>query len=190
MIIYWNNDGILNANYPIVDYGYWRSIKEYYNDSDICNILDYLLKNLDCTKEYTSGRPLMTTYPTYNNRISEYIYYISKLVNQFLYNEYIDKLAKRHYDNIEFELANPYKSKEKNKRNTKKKSAPNKFIKQNTIDLFTGENVYVYENFKTKEVIKSNNPDLLNELNSVKKKKETKIVGVPLSAMTFNFKNK
>ena len=92
-----------------------------------------------------------------------------------------------------FEIENPYKQKiQNNKTKTKtKKTIPNKFVKAVTKDLFTGEDIYVYENLKTGEIIKSKNPNLLDELNAPKEKeKKTKVksISVSLDAMTFSFK--
>ena len=120
-------------------------------------------------------------------------FYVNKITNQFIYNEYIDKLIKRHIDNIVFEHDNPYIVNTKpNKK--KKKSPPNKFVKYTTKDMFTNKSKYVYCNYKTDEQIESDNPDLLDKLNSkINKRKQNnkrKQIGVPLSAMTFNFKKK
>ena len=66
----------------------------------------------------------------------------------------------------------------------------NKFIKYTTKDIFTEKETYIYENLRTLEKINSNNPNLLEELNTPKKKKikKKKEVGVPISSMTFSFK--
>ena len=180
-----------------LDYYKFKHLKEYSNDDDIINILEDIINSLDCTIEYDCGRKCMTTYPIYNNYISEYFYYVIKLVNQYLYNNYIDKLIKRHIDNVIFEYKHPYIISTKNvKTKTKKnKRPPNKFVKQVTHDLFTGKEVYTYFNPRTKESINSNNPNLLDELNASKKKERKKSikikeVGVPISAMTFSFKKK
>ena len=182
----------LNINYPDVDYGYFKNLNIYHNDDDLCKILNNILYDLNCTREISCGRVLMTHYPMYNIRLSNYYYYLLRLDNQILYNTYIDKLIKRHLDNIIFEYEHPYiKSNiDKPKNKPSKKQIPNKFIKQVTTDLFTGETIYIYENFKTGEVIESKNPNLLDELNASKKKerpKKVKYVGVPLDAMTFSF---
>lgn len=183
----------LEVQYPIIDYGKFKRLHEYNSDSDLIKILDNILKDLDCTKEYNGVRFRTTTYPIYSMFLSDYYFYVNKIVNQFIYNEYIDKLIKRHIDNIVFEYDNPYIVNTKNNKK-KKKSPPNKFVKYTTKDMFTNKSKYVYYNYKTDEQIESDNPDLLSKLNSkISKRKQTskrKQIGVPLNAMTFNFKKK
>ena len=65
---------------------------------------------------------------------------------------------------------------------TRKKK--NKYVKLTTVDMFTGEKVYYYENISTREFIKSSNPNLLHELENTIRNT------VPIEAMTFNFKIK
>lgn len=178
--------------YPDIDYGYYKNIKEYYNDKDLCNILDDIITDLDCTREIPCGRILMTHYPMYQIRLNNYYFYLVKLQNQIIYNKYLDKLIDKHIDNLIFEYYNPIKqiitkaSTKIKKKNTK----PNKFIKQVTNDLYTGEEIYIYENIKTGEIIESKNPNLLDELNAPKKKeKSNKVKTKPtsLDSMTFSF---
>lgn len=183
----------LEVQYPIIDYGKFKRLHEYNSDSDLIKILDNILKDLDCIKEYNGIRFRTTTYPIYSMFLSDYYFYVNKIVNQFIYNEYIDKLIKRHIDNIVFEHDNPYIANTKTNKK-KKKSPPNKFVKYTTKDMFTNKSKYVYCNYKTDEQVESDNPDLLDKLNSkVSKRKQTnkrKQIGVPLTAMTFNFKKK
>lgn len=183
----------LEVQYPIIDYGKFKRLHDYNNDNDLIKILDNILKDLDCTKEYNGVRFRTTTYPIYSMFLSDYYFYVNKITNQFIYNEYIDKLIKRHIDNIVFEYNNPYIVNTKNNKK-KKKSPPNKFVKYTTKDMFTNKSKYVYCNYKTDEQIESDNPDLLDKLNSkISKRKQNnkrKQIGVPLSAMTFNFKKK
>ena len=198
MIVIWtdvNDDKTINVNIdiPNINYFDWQRFTDCRTDEDIIVVLNDYLKKLDCTIEYSSGRPMMTTHPMYETYKGMFYYYLLKLNNQLLYNHYINKLCQREYNNIIFELENPYKVKqEKSKTKTKtKKTIPNKFVKAVTKDLFTGEEVYVYENLKTGEIIKSKNPDLLNELNAPKKKEKkqkTKVASVAFEAMTFSFK--
>lgn len=183
----------LEVQYPIIDYGKFKRLHEYNSDSDLIKILDNILKDLDCTKEYNGIRFRTTSYPIYSMFLSDYYFYINKITNQFIYNKYIDKLIKRHIDNIVFEYDNPYIVNTKTNKK-KKKSPPNKFVKYTTKDMFTNKSKYVYCNYKTDEQIESDNPDLLSKLNSkVSKRKQNnkrKQIGVPLNAMTFNFKKK
>lgn len=198
MIVIWtdvDDDKTINVNIdiPNINYFDWQRFTDCRTDEDIIVVLNDYLKKLDCTIEYSSGRPMMTTYPMYETYKGMFYYYLLKLNNQLLYNHYINKLCQREYNNIIFELENPYRVKqEKSKIKTKtKKTIPNRFVKAVTKDLFTGEEVYVYENLKTGEIIKSKNPDLLNELNSPKKKEKKqkpKVASVAFEAMTFSFK--
>lgn len=179
------------------DYFDFKNGTDYKNDTDISNILDNILKDLDCTVEYSCGRLISVSSAKYKKYISTYYKYILKFNNQFLYNEYIDKLIQRHIDNIIFEYNNPYGATNKKTTNVKKKKQlpPNIYIRYVTTDLFTGETVYKYSNLRTGDEITSSNPNLLDVLNTTKKKERKKpinsrVVGVSMDAMTFNFKIK
>lgn len=192
-----NQQENLNLDYPTIDYMTFKRINDYNSDFDLIKILNNILKDLDCTIEYDCGRTMVTTYPIYSMTLSEYYFYLSRLTNQFVYNKYIDKVIKRHIDNLIFEYENPYIPPIKKKKSTikKKKLPPNKFVKYVTNDLFTNEEKYIYINHRTNQEIKSTNPNMLDELNAPKKKERKKSikikqVGVPMSAMTFNFKKK
>ncbi len=191
------SDDVLNIDYPDIDYMEFKRTHEYDTDDDICKILDNLIKDLNCTIEYSCGRPMMTTNFNYKACMSDYYRYLLKLTNQLLYNEYIDKLIQRHIDNIIFEYEHPYIPPTKNKKENKKKKKlpPNVYVRYVTHDMFTGEVVYQYINARTGDEVSSSNPDLLAELNAPKKKERKKSIkiksaGVPISAMTFSFKKK
>ena len=185
-----NNYNILKLEYPNVDYEFWKRTKEFKNDIDLCKILDDILKNIDCRKEFNGCRMCMTTYPMYKIIISKYYYYLIKINNQELYNKYLDKLINLHNINVIFEYCNPIK-KETKEIKTKSKLPPNKYYRYLTHDLFTNEEIYLYINPRTNHEVRSNNPNLLEELNSKKKKvKQTKVANIPLTAMTFSFKKK
>lgn len=192
-----NQNDFLDVIYPEIDYFEFKSIHDCHNDNDLSKVLDELLEKLNCTIEYNGSRLRMTSYSNYKVSISFYYFYLIKLTNQILYNKYIDKLIQRHIDNIIFEYEHPYIPKTNKKRNvSKKKNVPaNKFIKLTTHNLFTNEKVYEYYNPRTKETIKSNNPNLLDELNASKKKERKKSIkvkqsSIPISNMTFSFKKK
>lgn len=194
----------LEINIPDLDYFNWKRSIDYKNDNDIINILEDMIKTLDCTKVYNNMRICTTTFPIYKINVANYYRYLIKLNNYILYNVYLDKLLKRHIDNIIFEHENPYYI--VNDKKSKKNTVPNKFFRGISRDLFTNELHYIYTNPKTNERIISANPNLLEELNAPKKKEKTKTktkinkskiksfikfeTGVPLSAMTFNFKKK
>lgn len=183
-----NNKDILKIEYPDINYNTWKRTKEYNNDYDLCKILDSFLKDIDCTREFNGCRLCMTTYPIYKMIMSKYYYYLIKINNQFIYNKYLDKLINLHNYNIIYEYTNPINIKNKIEKKNKKQP-PNKYYKYITHDLFTNEEIYLYINPKTNHEVRSTNPNLLEELNSPKKKiKQTKIDSIPLSAMTFSFK--
>ena len=184
-------DITIEVDISIKDYSSWRSIVNKYNTYDDAIFIRYL-NDLDCTKEYDFGRPMMLSNSRYKDIINEYFYFLIKLDNLILYNFYVDALIKRHLDNIDFETNNPYikpEDKKVVKSKSKKKSIPNVYIRQETTDLFTGETKYIYENLKTKDSFTSSDPNLLEELNAKKKKvKSKKTSTVALTSMTFSFK--
>lgn len=82
----------IKIEYPNIEYNDWKRTKEFNTDNDICNILDKILTNLNCKRVYEGKRVIMTTYPVYQMFINEYYYYLIKMANQFIYNQYFDKL--------------------------------------------------------------------------------------------------
>lgn len=191
-----NDDDKIILKYPQIDYFTFKQIKNYNNDNDIIIILNNILKDLDCTIEYPCGRLHSINYPNYNYNLSRYYFYIIKLTNQFIYNKYINKLIELHINNIIYEFKNPIINKQKDKSKCKSKKIINKFIKAKTYDLFTNKEIYVYINNYTKEEIKSEDPNLLEKLNSKHKNNKNNRnnkhkTGVPIEYMTFSFnKNK
>lgn len=198
MTVKWINpftltDDILHIDRPNVNALYWYSSINCKTDKDIVKVLDDILTKLDCTKEYECGRPMMTTLFNYTNTMSDYYYYLLKLVNYITYNTYLDKLIQRHIDNIIFEYEHPYAPKQvgKKKRNSKKRTIKNEFVRHKTFDLFTGVEKFIYTNNKTGEEVESSNPNLLKELNTKKKKTKSKREHiVPMKFMTFSFDKK
>lgn len=182
----------LKLEYPNIDYCNWKRLIDYNSDADICKILDNKLQNLDCTKKY-NGKLIRTINDgIYSIILNEYFYYLVKLTNQFIYNEYFDKLINNHINNVIFnikESINDNNTKVKYKKNNKIK-IPNKFIKYTSRDLFTQKDTYIYENPKTGEKIFSNNPNLLDELNNKSKKKKDKSNVVSMNNLFFDFKKK
>ena len=198
MTVKWINpftltEDILHINRPNVDTLYWYNSVNCKTDKDIVKVLNNILIKLDCTKEYECGRPMMTTFFNYTNTMNDYYYYLLKLVNYITYNIYLDKLIQRHIDNVIFEYEHPYAPKQvgKKKRNSKKRTIKNEFVRYKTFDLFTGTEKYIYNNDKTGEEVESNNPNLLKELNAKKKKTKPKREHiVPMKFMTFSFDKK
>lgn len=191
------NKDYIKLKYPNVDYFKFKHTREYKTDNDLINILKDILKDLNCTIEYKEFRLKATFTPIYDMQLSEYYFYLIRINNQFLYNKYLDKLIKRHIDNIVFEYKNPYYTPRNKSKSSRKKEKDKKgdYIRYTTRDVFTNKETYIYYNTKTKEEIESDNYNLLEELNKPKKKTKnkvtkTKYTGVPISAMTFSFKKK
>lgn len=91
-----------------------------------------------------------------------------RITNFITYNQYLDKLIAQDKANKDFEsnYTLPVK-KEAQKKNTR---VSNKYIRTITYDMFTNEEQYLYENFKTGDSFISKNPNLLDELNKPKTK--------------------
>lgn len=173
-----------------IDYSKWRSYNQQGQYDCIEAILKHYLYELDCTKEYKSGRPMMTNFPIYYQRLDEYYYWLIKITNPIQYNIWLDKVIQRHIDNLIFEHEHPYikpePKKKVNKTKTKKKNKVG-WMRQETKDLFTGETVYIYQNLDTGEYINSNNPDMLEELNKPKRKERTKKLKKEIDFSNFYF---
>ena len=127
------------------------------------DIFNSLLNDLDCTKEFSCGRPMMTNYPMYARNINAYFYILETLnytENNDEYKEYINKLIDVHTKNIKFEINNPYIPPI-----TKSKKSKRKIITD-----------------KTKKYKVNKNPNVLD--------KPKKYTGRNLSEMYFDFTNK
>ena len=90
MIVIWtdvDDDKTINVNIdiPNINYFDWQRFTDCRSDEDIIVVLNDYLKKLDCTIEYSSGRPMMTTYPMYETYKGMFYYYLLKLNNQLLY---------------------------------------------------------------------------------------------------------
>lgn len=181
---------IIDTNYPNYDYVEYSSWVNDLRQYGIFTCLENILEDIDCSKTNNKGqRYIHTSDFNYDRLVYQYIRFLFYIKNQIVYNDYCELLFIVHNKNIEFELANPeIKEKPANKR-TKKAKVENKYIREETSDLFDGHTTYIYSNFKTGDVIYSDNPNLLEELNKPKeKKKKTKVVQ---GSFTFNFnKNK
>ena len=77
----------LEVQYPIIDYGKFKRLHEYNSNNDLIKILDNILKDLDCTKEYNGVRLRTTTYPIYSMFLLIIIFMLIKLlINLFIMN--------------------------------------------------------------------------------------------------------
>lgn len=179
----------ININFDI-DYSFYKDITQLPNDTEIIKHLNYLLHCIDCTIIYDCGANCILGSYIYELRIKEYYYFLLKIKNQFLYNEYLDKLIDQINKNIEFEHNKPKIINKKEKIKTNKTKVLNKFIRQETTDLFTGEKTYQYINQKTNEIIISSDGNLLETLNNKEKKKKKESKVVSMSGIIFNFKKK
>ena len=178
---------IIDLDLIYMDWTKWQIDVGLLQTKDIYAILNDYLKDLDFKRLFKSGRPMMIQYSQYKINIIKFIKLLNKIPGYSIYNEYIDKLINRHIENILFEFNNPIVKKKLTK-SKKQKDKPNKWIKAETNDLFTGEKRYIYENLKTGEIITSGNPDLLDELNAPKKKQKKEKEPISLNGIIFNFK--
>lgn len=185
------NTVILSIKYPDVDYYKWKRTIDYNTDADICRILNDILVSLDCSRIYY-GKPIITTNDyNYECLCSDYFRYILAIANQFVYNDYIDKLVRLHEQNLEVEhnRINTVVTAKTNNKKTNKRKGVNKFVRYSQEDIFSNGKHYTYYNEYTNVTIESDDPNLLDELNAPKRKpKRDKSIGVSFNAMTFNFK--
>lgn len=199
LIQYHNNDDLnidyINVEFRDIDYSKWRSYNQQGQYDCVEAMLKHYLYQLDCTREYASGRPMVTTFPIYQDRLNDYYYWLVKITNPIQYNIWLDELIDRHRSNIKFEALNPYEGSIKTKKlvkvKKKKELISPAWVRQDTKDLFTGEVKYVYQNLNTGKSYISDDPDELEKLNNPKKKTtkiKSKVSDIPLSAMTFSFK--
>ena len=185
----------INTNYENYD-----GIK-YYNyenllQTPVKETLDNILAELDCSKLCAGKIIIPTNSFRYDELIETYIRIIFRIpiYNYILYNEYVEKLLNRHNENLEFE--NNFKPEVKKITKTKgkkvsKNKVPNVYVRTETHNLFTGELEYDYTNFATGDSFISSNPNLLEQLNSPKKrKKEKKVPRKDFGKILLNFKLK
>lgn len=182
----------LNFDLLNIDYNKWLIFIKNIETKDIEILLYELLNDLDCTKEFKCGRPMMTSYSMYNILLIEYFRLLYKIQDYKLYNEFFNKLINRHIDNIIFEYENPLtnnKTKSKTKKDKVKKPL---WLKSVSTDLFTGKIQYIYENTKTKEIIINDDENYLHKLKEIKqiKSKKNKVISTldtSIKGITFKF---
>lgn len=162
-------------------------LKPFNTQDELITIIDETFKDLDCSKTVDNMPLIIINSQRYKNALSDIYYYINKLENILIQNDYITKIIDFHKNNIIIEATRYNNLKKPETKKSKGKSKPNKFVRQVTKDIFTGETVYVYTNLKTGETIKSTDGNKLDELNAKKKAKKEKTSYVPMSAMTFKF---
>lgn len=162
-------------------------LKPFNSQSELLDIINESFSELDCSRLVDNMPLIIINSQRYKNALSDIYYYINKLENNLIYNEFITKIIETHKNNIIIEAARYNTIKKPETKKSKSKAKPNKFVRQVTKDIFTGQIVYVYTNLKTGETIKSTDGNKLDELNAKKKVKREKSAGVPMSAMTFKF---
>lgn len=169
----------------------FNRLKSFETQDQLVDIINNLLKSIDCTKLICNMPQTKIGCCKYNNDMSDLIYYCNKLVNPIDYQQFINNITSIHINNILFEHSRIEVDTKTKTKNTKKKKLKEPWIVRETIDLFTNEKVYVYTNVNTGEEITSSDSDKLKELNAPKKKeKRTKSNVVPMEHMTFSFKIK
>ena len=162
-------------------------LKSFNSQAELIDIINETFRDLDCSRLVDNMPLIIINSQRYKNTLSDIYYYINKLENNLVHNDFITKIIDFHKNNIIIEAARYNNLKKPETKKSKSKAKPNKFVRQVTKDMFTGEVVYVYTNLKTGETIKSTDGNKLEELNAKKKAKKEKHVGVPMSAMTFKF---
>jgi hypothetical protein len=175
---------------PELDLGKWREYSSLLETICIDEILYSILQDLDCSRVFSSGRPMATNYPMYITLIEKYLFFANKINNQFEYAGAIADLNERPDKNLLFETTFKLEHAVKDKSPKKEKAIPNKYVREETTDMFTGKVTYIYENLRTKDIVRSNNPNLLDELNHKKPKVKRYKYSVPIEHITFSFNNK
>lgn len=194
--IFFNNIKNIEEEYHYVLFtylNYKERIRDFNNinsDEDIIKELDKLLIELNTSRLVGNKQLYTTTCFTYNKKVGLYNNLLFRLSNHLLQAEYSVKLIELHERNIVFDYSydctNNHRKESVNK-SSKKNNKPNKFIRQETTDLFTDKTTYIYQNLKTGEIIKSDNPDLLDELNKKKKKEKKEKINTKVANIAFNF---
>lgn len=162
-------------------------LKTFNSQAELVDIINETFRDLDCSRLVDNMPLIIINSQRYKNALSDIYYYINKLENNLVHNDFITKIIDFHKNNIIIEATRYNNLKKPETKKSKSKGKPNKFVRQVTKDMFTGEVIYVYTNLKTGETIKSTDGNKLEELNAKKKAKKEKYVGVPMSAMTFKF---
>lgn len=147
---------------PELDYIKWRTLSDNLNKKDLITLIEDTLKDIK-----NVGTLFSINDFNYKLYLEYFYYYILKLDNQILYNEYINKLQKLHIDLLTYEYE----------------------IKQNqngifgySKDVFTNRVVTVNIN---KKRIKSNKSN-----SSKNKTKKKEVYKVDMTGIAFNFKKK
>ena len=176
---------MLNINID-TNYSNYDGIKYYtyenYLQTPVKELLQSYLDDLDVSKLCKTSKGFVQLFTTTSSRYDElvelYIRFLLKIPYKdfILYNYFVDELFKKHQENIAFEeyFNSTQVSEAKSTKKTKKDKVPNKYVRSETHNLFTGELEYDYTNFATGDSFISSDPNLLEELNVPKKRVKTK----------------
>lgn len=131
------------------------------NNKGTINLLESILKDIDCTRVYSCGSVINTIDISYSINILKYLYILNEIENGLQESTiyiYKQRLIERHNENIIFEKEHPI-----NNTIVKTKRNKTKVAKYKTKDLFTNEDVYLLEDQKTKKHIVTKNKNLLDK---------------------------
>lgn len=169
-----------------------RFLKQVNNDNEKIAVLYDILKDLNTSRLCSEMQIINTKYPIYQEKLSLFKYYAKKLQNQFIYNDIVNELIALHINNLDFDekFAQEHPNKPTKSKNKQPKKKLPLWIRQESKDLFDGEVMYIYTNTKTNEIIKSHNPNLIEEELSIKKKKKVKEPKVISGRIRLSFKIK
>lgn len=164
------------------NYNNYDAIKYYSYEvlllSPIKELLDKLLNELDATKLYKGNQVMTTNSWRYEETVERFIRTLFRIpIYDFItYNKYVELLLNKHNENLEFEAnyVKPQPEVKTKSKSSNKNKVPNKYIRSETHNLFTGELEYDYTNFATGDSFISSDPNLLEQLNAPKKKKKEK----------------
>lgn len=153
-----------------------------HTDIEFVYQLQRLLDDMDCSVFLKCGKLVSVNTPKYEDYLSLYMYYASKIQDQMLYNKYIDKLIERHEANVKHDelyfKVNPDAPVDKEHKVKGKRKLP-LWVREESIDLFENTKHYIYTNTKNGEIIHSKDPDLIAK-GLGKKNRDEKLKGATL----------
>lgn len=162
-------------NYPDIDAIKWRNFSDELNKNlykaieDRIKYINISIYDNPCIKDINSYH--------YVHTLEDLYWFLLHINNPFIYNYYFNLIINIHKQNIyDFNNQIPIEEIKKTKKNsnTKQRKIANKYKLTVVRNIFTGETEYEYYNPVTEDKIISDNPNLLSELNT-KKKKEKKV---------------
>lgn len=178
----------INVCYTSFDERQYYDLEVYLDNPK--DSLNKLIKKIN-TFDTINNQQLITTLSVhYKEAIKHFLRCLFRLptYEYATYNKYLDILNKVHQWNVDFDkdfirTEDTVKRPKGAKRKAKPKDV---YIRMVTTNLFTGEPTYEYINYRRNDVIKSDNPNLLDELNANLKKQKQKQINT--IGMVFKFK--